>query len=218
MEISCAHDGISLHLLGYWPDPRHPELAAELLLNRDDRIPARRRSSGGWPRPATRSPGPTCEMHVSDGATVGRPHIADTLVTLGVVRRPRRRLRDPAARRVAVLRHAPRHRPGRGRAPRDGRRRRHGLRPPRGRAARAGSSPTTSSRRWRRPVWPASRSTTPTTTRPHAPATATSRGPWGCWPPAPATTTAPASSRASGRAPPTPEVFAALRARVPVGG
>jgi 3',5'-nucleoside bisphosphate phosphatase len=85
VEISCAHEGISLHLLGYWPDAAHPELAAELRLNRDDRIPraqeiVRRLADAGY-----RIAWSDVEVHVSPGATVGRPHIADTLVTLGVV-------------------------------------------------------------------------------------------------------------------------------------
>ena len=85
VEISCAHDGISLHLLGYWPDPAHPALAAELLLNRDDRIPraqeiVRRLADAGYPITWA-----DVEAHITAGATVGRPHIADTLVTLGVV-------------------------------------------------------------------------------------------------------------------------------------
>ena len=85
VEISCAHNGISLHLLGYWPDPSHRGLAAELRLNRDDRIPraqeiVRRLADAG--HPITWS---DVEAHVAEGATVGRPHIADTLVTAGVV-------------------------------------------------------------------------------------------------------------------------------------
>lgn len=85
VEISCAINGISLHLLGYWPDRSHPELAAELLLNRDDRIPrakeiVRRLAAAGHPITWA-----DVEQHVAEGATVGRPHIADTLVSAGVV-------------------------------------------------------------------------------------------------------------------------------------
>ena len=73
VEISCAVDGISLHLLGYWPDPEHTALAAELLLNRDDRVPraqeiVRRLAAAGYPISWS-----DVETHVSDGATVGRP-------------------------------------------------------------------------------------------------------------------------------------------------
>jgi 3',5'-nucleoside bisphosphate phosphatase len=85
VEISCAIDGISLHLLGYWCDPKHADLAAELSLNRDDRVPraqeiVRRLADAG--HPVTWS---DVEAEVTAGATVGRPHIADALVTLGLV-------------------------------------------------------------------------------------------------------------------------------------
>ncbi len=85
VEISCAVNGISLHLLGYWPDRTHPELATELLLNRDDRIPrakeiVRRLAAAGYAITWA-----DVEGHVAEGATVGRPHIADTLVSAGVV-------------------------------------------------------------------------------------------------------------------------------------
>lgn len=85
VEVSCVVDGISLHLLGYWPDPAHPGLAAELALNRDDRVPraqeiVRRLAAAGHPITWD-----DVLRHVADGATVGRPHVADTLVDLGVV-------------------------------------------------------------------------------------------------------------------------------------
>ena len=28
VEMSCRHKGVSIHLLAYWPDPAHPEVAA----------------------------------------------------------------------------------------------------------------------------------------------------------------------------------------------
>ena len=85
VEISCVVEGISMHLLGYWPDPHHPELAAELALNRDDRVPraqeiVRRLAAAGHPITWH-----DVLPHVAEGATVGRPHIADTLVDLEVV-------------------------------------------------------------------------------------------------------------------------------------
>ncbi len=85
VEISCAIDGISLHLLGYWCDADHADLAGELLLNRDDRVPRAQeivRRLAGAGHPITWS---DVESEVSAGATVGRPHIADALVRLGVV-------------------------------------------------------------------------------------------------------------------------------------
>jgi predicted metal-dependent phosphoesterase TrpH len=74
-----------VHLLAYWPDPDHPGLAAELqhvLAGRQGRVPtmvARLRALG-------------IEIteddvrRAADGAVAsGRPHVADALVTLGVV-------------------------------------------------------------------------------------------------------------------------------------
>jgi len=84
-EISCVHDGVSLHLLAYLFDPGHVELAEEMAAALDDRVPRAKAivaklADGGYPI--------TWEAlleQVPDGATVGRPHIADTLVALGVV-------------------------------------------------------------------------------------------------------------------------------------
>lgn len=85
MEISTRHHGRGVHLLAYWPDPGHPELAAELdqvLRGRQGRVPAmvdRLRAIG-------------IEIVEDDvhraahgAAASGRPHVADALVTLGVV-------------------------------------------------------------------------------------------------------------------------------------
>lgn len=85
MEISTKYAGRGVHLLAYLPDPEHPGLVAELdrvLEGRDSRVPAMverlqalgvaitiddvRRSSG-------------------EASATGRPHVADALVTLGVV-------------------------------------------------------------------------------------------------------------------------------------
>jgi predicted metal-dependent phosphoesterase TrpH len=85
MEISCKHRGRGVHLLAYWPDPTHPDLARlldEVVRGRDDRMPRmveRLRELGH-------------DVTVEDvltqaaGATsVGRPHIADALVAKGLV-------------------------------------------------------------------------------------------------------------------------------------
>jgi len=84
-EISAAYDGISLHLLAYLFDPSHAELAAEMSMALDDRVPRAKAivaklADAGYPV--------TWELvldQLQDGATVGRPHIADTLVAAGVV-------------------------------------------------------------------------------------------------------------------------------------
>lgn len=85
MEISCARDQGSVHLLGYLPDPDHPELVEELQHAREGRIPRMRRmverlSTDGYPV--------TMEQVLDiagDGSTLGRPHLADALVANGVV-------------------------------------------------------------------------------------------------------------------------------------
>jgi predicted metal-dependent phosphoesterase TrpH len=84
-EISCAYDGISLHLLAYLFDPEHQELAEEMSMALDDRVPRAKAivaklAEAGYPI--------TWELvlaQLQEGATVGRPHIADTLVAAGVV-------------------------------------------------------------------------------------------------------------------------------------
>jgi len=85
MEISTGHRGRSVHLLAYLPDPTSPPLADELtrvLAGRESRVPEmveRLRRLG-------------IEISTDDvsaaahgAAATGRPHIADALVTLGVV-------------------------------------------------------------------------------------------------------------------------------------
>jgi 3',5'-nucleoside bisphosphate phosphatase len=84
-EISCVYDGISLHLLAYLFDPSHAELAAEMSMALDDRVP---RAKAIVAKLADAGHPVTWELvldQLQDGATVGRPHIADTLVAAGVV-------------------------------------------------------------------------------------------------------------------------------------
>jgi predicted metal-dependent phosphoesterase TrpH len=86
MEISTRHDGRAVHLLAYLPDPTYPPLVDELakvLDGRSARLPAmleRLRELG-------------VDIHSDDvhrvaggTAATGRPHVADALVDLGVVR------------------------------------------------------------------------------------------------------------------------------------
>ncbi|MCH0540055.1 PHP domain-containing protein [Streptomyces sp. MUM 203J] len=83
-ELSCSIDGIGLHMLAYLFDPAEPELAREMDLVRDDRVPrahamvGRLRELGvpvTWERVAA----------IAGDGSVGRPHIATALVELGVV-------------------------------------------------------------------------------------------------------------------------------------
>jgi predicted metal-dependent phosphoesterase TrpH len=82
-EISCASDGISLHLLGYLFDPADPALStalAELVASRVGRAEqmVRRLEEAGtgvtWER-----------VRELAGGTVGRPHVAQALVEQGHV-------------------------------------------------------------------------------------------------------------------------------------
>jgi predicted metal-dependent phosphoesterase TrpH len=85
LELSCrAVAGISVHLLAYLPDPDDPALTDALDRIRDDRVWRARRMVEriavdyelSWDDVAAQ---------VGDGATVGRPHLADALVARGHV-------------------------------------------------------------------------------------------------------------------------------------
>ena len=85
IEVSCSRGWQSIHLLAYLPDPDHPELAAELARareSRDTRLErmVQRMAADGIPVTLE-----AVRAEVGDGATAGRPHIADALVTAGVV-------------------------------------------------------------------------------------------------------------------------------------
>jgi predicted metal-dependent phosphoesterase TrpH len=85
MEISTRHHGRGVHLLAYWPDPTHPPLAAELahvLDGREARVPTMIARLNGLGIEITEDD----VRRAADGAVAsGRPHVADALVTLGVV-------------------------------------------------------------------------------------------------------------------------------------
>jgi predicted metal-dependent phosphoesterase TrpH len=85
-EISCAWDGISLHLLAYLFDPGHEQLAAEMAMALDDRVPRAKAIVAKLAEAGHPISWDLVLAQLQDGATVGRPHIADTLVALGVVR------------------------------------------------------------------------------------------------------------------------------------
>jgi 3',5'-nucleoside bisphosphate phosphatase len=86
MEISCRYGGAGVHLLAYQLNPAFPPLAAELdkiLAGRTARLPAMLER--------LREVGVTVTLddvlRVSRSASAaGRPHVADALVALGVVR------------------------------------------------------------------------------------------------------------------------------------
>lgn len=86
MEITTlTEDWISVHMLSYLHDPAHPGLSSAVRNSRDGRIVRARRMverlAGDYPVSWE-----TVMDQVTQGATVGRPHIADALVAAGVVR------------------------------------------------------------------------------------------------------------------------------------
>lgn len=86
MEVSCTdHRGISVHLLCYLQDPTAPGLLAEISRARQARLGRAQRMVEliGQDYPIDWE---AVQEQVGEGATVGRPHIADALVAAGVAR------------------------------------------------------------------------------------------------------------------------------------
>ncbi len=83
-EVSARSHGVSVHLLSYLQDPAHPALAGELARARDSRVHRARSIVERMARdvPITWQ---DVQEQARDAVVVGRPHIADALVALGVV-------------------------------------------------------------------------------------------------------------------------------------
>ncbi|MFF1354523.1 PHP domain-containing protein [Streptomyces sp. NPDC058297] len=83
-ELSCRLDGVGLHMLAYLFDPDEPELLSERELVRDDRVP---RAQGMVARLQDLGVPVTWEQvaRIAGDGSVGRPHVAEALVELGVV-------------------------------------------------------------------------------------------------------------------------------------
>lgn len=84
VEISCRHRGVSIHLLAYLPDPTHRGLLAELEASREARLGRMeamvdRLARAGFPLTYA-----DVVAQAEEGATLGRPHLADALVAAGV--------------------------------------------------------------------------------------------------------------------------------------
>jgi predicted metal-dependent phosphoesterase TrpH len=89
IELSCAMDRVSVHMLAYLPDPADPELLTMMSRVRDDRITRLRRMVALISQDHDLSWDDVLASVGSTGgmvATVGRPHIADALIAKGVVR------------------------------------------------------------------------------------------------------------------------------------
>ncbi|MEV2249951.1 PHP domain-containing protein [Streptomyces sp. NPDC050147] len=83
-ELSCRLDGVGLHMLAYLFDPDEPELARERELVRDDRVPRAKSMVGKLQELGVPVTWEQVARIAGDGS-VGRPHIAEALVELGVV-------------------------------------------------------------------------------------------------------------------------------------
>jgi predicted metal-dependent phosphoesterase TrpH len=83
-ELSCYLDGVSLHMLAYLFDTEEPALLAERELVRDDRTP---RAQAIIARLNELGVPVTWEQvtRIAGDGSVGRPHIAEAMVELGVV-------------------------------------------------------------------------------------------------------------------------------------
>ncbi|MEU3749469.1 MULTISPECIES: PHP domain-containing protein [Streptomyces] len=84
-ELSCRLDGVGLHMLAYLFDPEEPALLAERELVRDDRVPRARAMVGKLQELGVPVTWEQVARIAGDGS-VGRPHVAEALVELGVVR------------------------------------------------------------------------------------------------------------------------------------
>ncbi len=84
IEISCRHEGISIHLLGYLHDPRYEPLVDALAVARESRSARAERIVANLARdiPLTMD---DVRQQISKGATIGRPHIADAMIAAGIV-------------------------------------------------------------------------------------------------------------------------------------
>jgi predicted metal-dependent phosphoesterase TrpH len=85
IEVSCSRRHQSIHLLAYLPDPDHPALVAELARARQSRDTRLDRMVGKMADDGIDITVDKVRAEVEDGATAGRPHIADALVTAGIV-------------------------------------------------------------------------------------------------------------------------------------
>ncbi|CAN2182912.1 COG0613 Predicted metal-dependent phosphoesterases (PHP family) [Candidatus Nanopelagicaceae bacterium] len=86
-EISClTHDGISVHMLGMLFDPLHQEMQQVLEETRDGRLPRMRKMIEKMRAEGMDISIEDVEKAMPDGATMGRPHLADALVAKKIVK------------------------------------------------------------------------------------------------------------------------------------
>jgi predicted metal-dependent phosphoesterase TrpH len=86
-EISClTEDGISVHMLGMLFDPLHKEMQQVLEETRDGRLPRMRKMIEKMRAEGMDISIEDVEAAMPEGATMGRPHLADALVAKKIVK------------------------------------------------------------------------------------------------------------------------------------
>jgi predicted metal-dependent phosphoesterase TrpH len=86
-EISClTNDGVSVHMLGLLFDPEHEEMQQVLEETRDGRLPRMRKMIEKMRAEGIDISIEDVELAMPQGATMGRPHLADALVAKKIVR------------------------------------------------------------------------------------------------------------------------------------
>jgi predicted metal-dependent phosphoesterase TrpH len=86
-EISClTEDGVSVHMLGLLFDPLHQEMQQVLEETRDGRLPRMRKMIEKMRAEGMEISMEDVEKAMPDGATMGRPHLADALVARKIVK------------------------------------------------------------------------------------------------------------------------------------
>jgi predicted metal-dependent phosphoesterase TrpH len=86
-EISClTDDGVSVHMLGLLFDPLHEEMQQVLEETRDGRLPRMRKMIEKMRAEGIDISMEDVELAMPNGATMGRPHLADALVAKKIVK------------------------------------------------------------------------------------------------------------------------------------
>ena len=86
-EISClTTDGISVHMLGLLFDPEYAEMQQVLEETRDGRLPRMRKMIEKMRAEGMDISMADVEQAMPEGATMGRPHLADALVAKKIVK------------------------------------------------------------------------------------------------------------------------------------
>lgn len=85
IEMSCAKDGVSVHLLAFGCRPEDAELGAELARIRSGRSGRVATMSARLAEAGVPIPHEVLMRQVGDSPSIGRPHFADAMIELGYV-------------------------------------------------------------------------------------------------------------------------------------